>query len=227
MRLMLILLPFFFIVPNPAYSADQKSAQLMKAVERIDAINKRRPEQNNRHERAKDVLSARVLDRTNRVIGEVRNVILDRNGTIAFLNIEFNRMQMKIGALEVNYRDLGFQPVTNGYKMSYTDDQIEALAVELLANIETASGPAIDKHSLKALTGKNLHDVKGQKIAIIEDILFDNKGSRAELLLISMQYNSLSGKSFAIPFAELKSQNNILSVRNSFFDAMKLYAQEN
>ena len=127
----------------------------------------------------------------------------------------------------MNYRQLGIRPVSNGYKMSYTDDQIAELVPELLAGVETAAGSDEDvsqlekNHRSKDFSqGRAVHWVRSKMCCLI--LL----GGRAELLFVSMNYRGLRGETLALPFAEADFKKNGFVVSNVMADAMIEYAKE-
>ncbi len=223
MRLLFILSIMLFSFSAPVMA---ENARMTKALQRLEEINSYRPEQSSKHERSKDVLDNRVLDKTNRVVGEVNDVILTRNGSISSLNVNFNRMKLRTSSLYINYSDLGVRPVSNGYKMSYTDDQVAAIVPDILANIETASGKNADTYSTRKIIGRNIYSKNGRKLGKVKDILFDAKGHRAEMLYIVMGYKSVRGEKMAIPFSQASYEGSKINVKDSFADAMIAYAKQ-
>lgn len=225
MRLYLILSVVLSVFAMSLFNtAVAQSTDYMASLEKLNRINSYRPEQSPRHERSREIFSDRVLDRTNKVVGEVRDLILTRNGSIAHLDVEFDRLRLTTDRLVVNYPQLGIRPVSNGYKMSYTDDQIIELVPELLANIETAAGEDSDSYSLKKIIGSRVRAKDGRKLGKVEDVLFDSLGGRAEFLLVEMTQRSVRGELVAIPFSEARYGKKI-QVKDSFADAMIAYAR--
>ena len=221
MRIVLLSIILLFTYPVEVQAGN---ADVMQGVKRLEQINKRKPEQSSNYERSKDVLSGRMLDKTNRVVGKLNDIVLDRSGSIEMLDINFDRLRIDAKRLNLNYGQFGIRPASNGYKMSYTDDQIIELVPELLANIETASGRNTNTYSVKKLIGRTVYSRDGRKIAKISDILFDSAGNRAEFALVKMEYKGVRGKKFAIPFSVPSYRGKKISVKNDFADAMIEYA---
>ena len=203
-----------------------KGPGYVRALDLINRTNDYRPEQSPKHERSREIFSDRVLDKTNRVVGEVRDVVLDKNGVIQSVDIEFDRLRLPVDRMSVNYRQIGIRPVSNGYKMNYTDDQIEELVPELLAEIETAAGNGEEVRSLKKIIGQKISAKDGRVLGEVKDVLFDSLGGRAELLFISMNYKSSRGEALAIPFSESNFKKNGFVVSDVMADAMIEYASE-
>ena len=222
MRLIILAIVVAFIGMSPAHA---QSTRYIQALERINKINSYRPDQSPRHERSREVISDRVLDNQNRVVGEVRDIVLNRNGSIAMLYVEFDRLRLSTDKLMVSYPELGIRPVSNGYKMNYTDDQIADLVPELLANVETASGDDADTYSLKKLLGRKIYAEDGRTLGKIEDVLFDSLGGRAELLYINLSYKALRGDNMALPFGMASYKGKRITVNNDVADAMINFAE--
>lgn len=210
-------------IPQTTLAQD---ASFVRALDTINRVNRIRPEQSPRFERSKEIFSDRMIDSTNRVVGEVNDVIVDPNGAINMLDVEFNRLRLGTDKLAINYRELGIRPVSNGYKMNYTDDQITDLVPSLLAGVETASGEDANTFSVRKTIGRKIENTDGQILGTVDDVLFDNLGGRAELLLVAMSYKSLRGKYVAIPFAEANYRERNITVSNEFGQAMLEYAKD-
>ena len=196
-------------------------------IDQLKRINNYRPEQSARHMRARKILGSRMLDSTNRVVGEVNDLILDRSGSINMMDIDFNRMRLDTKSLMIGYGDMRVRPATNGYKMGQTDDEVKAMLPELLNNMETASGKNTKVLSLKKLLGSDLYNQDGDRIARIEDVLFSSTGSRAELLYIQMKERTVRGEEFAIPFSQIRIKGKRFSVSDKFSETMIHYGKLN
>ncbi len=213
------------LIANPAMAQD---ITYSRYLENLNQINKARPEQSPKFQASKDILNDRILDSTNRVVGEVKDLLLTRSGSIENLNANFNRLKLGTDDLYVSYNDLNIRPVTNGYKMSYTDDQIEEIFPTLLANMASAAGADQDEYSLKKIVGATVKAKDGRTLGKVEDVLFDQLGGRAELLLVSMNYKALRGKTLAVPFSLAKydaSESTLgVTMPDEMAEAMIAYA---
>lgn len=230
MRVILICLLFVIGFNVPVLAKDRirlGDNPYTQNIDELRRINNYRPEQSSRHTKAKKILGSRVLDSTNRVVGEVNNLILDRSGSINMLDVDFNRMRLDVESLMIGYGPMRIRPATNGYKIGQTDDEVKAMLPELLNNMETASGNQSNSLSLKKLLGADLYNQYGDRIARIEDVLFSSTGSRAELLYIQMKEKSVRGEKFAIPFSQIRIKGKRLSVSDKFADTMIHYGKLN
>ncbi|MCB1722042.1 MAG: PRC-barrel domain-containing protein [Rhodospirillales bacterium] len=226
MRLIFCTLMIMFAISSSAPATFAQDLKTTRIWEELEKIEKSRPLRSSRYISSKAVISDRVLDKTNRVIGEIRDVVLDRNGAISYLNIDFNRLRLGTGPILVDYDEMGLRPASNGYKMGYTDDDIRARLPQILSNIESASGQETDTYSIKNLVGHTLYSADGRKLGAIEDILFDHGGYRAELLYVALSHKSAHGKSLAIPFREAYYKTEKLILKNDYADTILVFAQE-
>lgn len=213
---------------SPAYAQD---FGFNNALQTINKVNSYRPEKSPKHQGAADILKDRILDSRNRVVGNVNDVILSRNGSIKLIDTDFDRLKLGTDNLIISYDDFNVRPVSNGYKMSYTDDQIEEVFPELLANIATAAGEGSETaFSLKKIVGAEVKSKDGRKLGTVQDVLFDSLGGRAELIFVGMDYKSARGEGVAIPFNVAKYDATYkavsLTVPNDMADAMIEYAKE-
>lgn len=191
----LIILP----VLSMPVRAEIQSLDYIHAVSAISEANRYNPQRSQHHTSAEALMAERVMDSKNKVIGEVRDIILNQSGAIAMLNVDLNRMRVGAGPLYLNYRQMGLRPVSNGYKMNYSDAQIEEMVPALLAGIEAAAG-ADNRFSVRKLIGRPVQNADGIVLGRVEDVLFDARGDYAQLLYVSVNHQGVRNKTMAIPF---------------------------
>lgn len=213
-----------FMLSVPALAQDYNHT-----LETLNNFNRIKPLQNPEYEHADDLLERRVLDRKNKVVGEVRDILLNTNGSISSIAVEFNRLRLNT-EVYLNTRTMDVSPVSNGYALSIEDDQIRDIYPELLAGIETASGQS-DVFSVKNITGAKIRAADGRYLGLVDQVLFGGHGERAEALYVKMKYGTLRGKSIAIPFGSAQfsthgSQTKI-TVNDTMADAMISFAKNN
>lgn len=221
MRLLLALI----LICVPLVKAFAEDFTVTRTWEELDEIDAARPLRSAKYKDAKAMLSARILDKTNHVIGEVDDIVLDRNGAIAQITVDFDRLRLGIGPLNINYNDMRTRKATNGFKLGYSDDEIRARVPQILAGIETASGEDQGTYSLKKLIGQPIYDAQGAKLGEIEDILFDQISGRAKFMALKFSEKSVRGKTAIIPFREARYQDAKLTISNNFSDILLAYIQ--
>ena len=168
-------------------------------LETLSDLNRIKPLQNHKYDPAADILERRILDRKHKVIGEVHDVILTRDGSIASLRVEFDRLHLG-GEVFLNYPAMRLKPVSNGYALGFDGDQIENMYPELLANVETASGAGDENFSVQALSGAPVLSRDGRRLGKVETVLFGSRGQRAEALYIAVERGVPRTFSVAVPF---------------------------
>ena len=225
MNIRLALVYFLLCVAAMPVSAQSYS----QTVESIARLNDYKPLQNPALERGSELLGHKVIDGKNRVIGEVRDIIVQPNGGIQFLNVEFNRLQL--GTLSLNYRQMGIKPASNGFAMALDDSQVESLYPTLLAEMETAAGEE-DLQSVKNMIGAKVKAENGRMIGTVDDVLFNSGATRVEAVYVGLKSGLLRGEHVAIPFGRsmvFKGREGFetIVVNNDVADAALEYAKEN
>jgi sporulation protein YlmC with PRC-barrel domain len=199
------------------------------AYDTIVKMNRIQPLQNPDLSKSADIINRRMLDRTNKVVGEVRDVLVSPNGSIEALNVDFNRL--RLGApVYLNYREMSVQAASDSYIVGFADNQIETLYPELLANVATAAGGDVETLSVKNVLGAEVKAQDGRMIGVVDDVLFSSNGDRADSLLINNKAGLMRGKTVAIPFgmadfAALNTGNTII-LENPEADALLNFAAE-
>lgn len=212
-----------------ATSAHAAAAVYNPKTQQITTLNRIDPLQNPQYESASDILKRRMLDRKNRVVGSIRDIVINENGNIAYIDVDFDRM--KLGRpVFVNYGSFNVKAVANGYSMAFDAKEIENLYPSMLAEIETAAGEE-DTYALSKMKGLELWTASGRRIGTVSDVLFGSEGRRAELLYVSLTTGNLRGAGVAIPFgqadySELSTKRRV-TLPDDTAEAVLLFAEEN
>ena len=82
-----------------------------RALEMITQLNQIEPKQNPGFDSADEILTRRILDHKNKVVGEVHDITIKENGSIAAMQVDFNRLRLGPEVF-VNYRDANARPST-------------------------------------------------------------------------------------------------------------------
>ncbi len=195
----------------PVY-AENSTADLLRFQKELATLNRIKPLQNPRYESAQDVLGGRVLDSTNKVVGELHDVLIGREGGIASLLVSFDRLRLGTDVY-LNYVSLGIQNVTNGYRLGFNDDEINEIYPELLANIESAAGDD-DMYSLKDILNKPVKTDDNRTIGSVETVFFDKEEDFVRSVYLHIKYQNIREHGVAIPLSalDIKNTNGRLSV---------------
>lgn len=195
-----------------SYSLAQDAAYLSH-LEKITTINSYTPEKSSKHERGTKIIEDRIIDRKNRVIGDVLDVGFDQKGGILALEVELNKIKRSIDPIFIDYKTLEIESAGNGFRTGFNRDQIE----EMLSSLRKSSNTtrkSLGGISIQKLLDADVKKSEIQKIGKVSDVLFDSVGSRAEYLFINMNYNGLRGAGVAIPFDQARfiKKGNTLEV---------------
>lgn len=161
-------------------------------------LNHIQPLQRHDYDTSKEILDRRILERKNKVIGDVDDVILNGNGNIVSLEVEFNRLGRR-QPVTLDYSAMNVEPATKGYILGFEQSEIENMYPAMLANIETAAGGDEENYSLKRLPGTEIRTPDGTRIGEITDVLFGARGQRAEAFYVTLGGPGRD-KGIAIPY---------------------------
>ena len=186
-----------------SFSAIPLSVHAQSAVrinQHISDLNQIKPLQNPAWQRSADVLKSRILDRKNKVVGDLEDIIVGQQGVVDSLKVDLNRLQLGT-EVYLNYNNMNIRSAERAYITNFDDDRIEEIYPELLANIESASGGDNGLISIKNLNNADVEAEDGRRLGKVEEIMFDiNSGNRAEALIIRVRASGIRGTSVAVPF---------------------------
>lgn len=194
----LTLVAAIFVLTCPAQSHAQG---LDPYYETLSQYNRIKPFQNPNWERSQNTLKSKVLDRKKKVIGDLQNIVLTPQGAISALDVDLNRL--RLGEVSLNYSNLNISAAERSYTLGFEEERVEEVYPELLANIETASGDNSDRISVKSLKNADVVADDGRRIGKVEEVLFSERGDRAEALMIRVNYKTVRGESVALPFSSV------------------------
>lgn len=182
-----------------AVSGSAFAQSYTEMYEQISTINRVQPLSNPSYARTYEVLTRKVQDRKNRVVGEVKDVLISKYGPVEALNVNLDRLNL--GTIIVDMQDTGIKSLRDSYAFAnYDEEGIQDLYPTLLANIQTAAGEDQNVVSLQNLTGASVKTTSGDMVGKVEDVLFSKTGNVAEALYVQMKYKTMSKDHIAIPF---------------------------
>lgn len=197
--------------------------QTARSLERLSELNRINPLQNPEYVRSDDVLTRKIIDRKNKVIGEVKDITLRNNGTIDTIATNFDRLRLG-DTVYLDFRQMSIRPVTNAYSLAMASEEVVDFYPQLLANIATASGEEDGAFSSKKIIGSNIYAQDGRNIGHVHQIMFGSNGTLASALLVEVNIGTTRGDYVAVPFrmTELSSKSGKLqgTVTNDLADAI-------
>lgn len=198
----LVLAGFVLAIAMPANVMAQSMIEYNRTMVDLRDINRVDPLQNPGLEHYEDIMDRGVMDSTSKVMGDVRNIVINQDGSIASIEAELDRMHMFTN-LYLNFNDMDIRGANNAYVVGFSSDQIEAMVPELMANIESAAGPS-GAFSAASLIGQRVTAEDGRIIGAVDNILFSEYGDRAEALYIAVKASGLRGRGVAVPFGSVR-----------------------
>ncbi len=187
---------------GPAFGQIQN---LDRSVEQLAELNRYPPLRSSAFDLTGEVIGRKIVDRKNKVIGSVSDIIIDSNGSIQSYQVKFDRLNMT-ESVNLNARELKSADFAKRYSIDIEGSELESLFPQLLAGMETASGEA-GLYSVNRIRGAEVLSGDGRRLGKVENILFDSGGTRARGLYVDFTVTGISGKSAAVPFRMVKYEN--------------------
>lgn len=209
MRLIILAIIAVLLMLTPPASAQSVPGALSK----ISELNKSDLTQNPRYETGEDILSRKMVNADNQVVGTIQNVIVAANGRVDALEVSFDRLRLQT-PVYLDFADLNIGTTVSSYKLDFEDNQIVSLYPELLAGIETAAGSE-NIYSLKALQGLPLRSETGRLLGRVEDLVFDNNGEFVRAYSVSSQITGSRGRRLSLPFDSVSISSTDLGNREA------------
>jgi len=163
---------------------------------------------------ASKLKGAAVFDKQNRKIGDVRDIILDPDGRVAAIAVDFNgnvggngnnggSRTIKIGMNDLKATTVNGEPrflVTLSEQQLASAPKYELNPKNRNGNGNGGSTAELQRSQILAsnLMGADVFDRQNQKIGSVKDVVLDPSGRVAEVVL------STSGRNVAVPMQELR-----------------------
>ena len=199
LRLTLILLAFSL----PAYAQDiEEEERLLTSITFLDYLrehNRIKPMQNPKYEHGTDILDRRIMDQTKKAIGQVKDVVVSTDGKIRYLKIDFDKISLR-KEVYLDYHQMNVGANNNGYTLSFRKEEIKGLYSKFTRQIT----PHSDQISLVSIMGKEIRDTNKIRLGTIDEILFDEFGSKVEQIFIKVNYGLIRDAGLAIPFESVE-----------------------
>lgn len=170
---------------------------------RVLALNQISPKQNPQYQLGTKVLSRRLIDQNRRGLGDVTDIALGAGG--ALKSVEANVVATGFDQdLSFDVTAYNVNPESDAYSVTLTRDQIENNIPEFMANIATAAGDTVNQPiTVKSLIGGRVQTNKGNQVAVVNDVLIDEKRKAAVALLLTLMGGS-GRTTIAVPYADAK-----------------------
>lgn len=171
-------------------------ARLIKLNEK-DFYNKRGLE---------DTIKGKIQDRTNRVIGEVQDVLVKPNGFVETVVAEidgFGSDQLFLSAEE-----LAMETTRSGYRLPFHRDAMDEMLPAILSNIATAAG-TVDEPltALSSFDGRaifvpgNVSERRSkERFAQVSNVIMNQEGTQVTGLIIERINGAADAEAIIIPY---------------------------
>lgn len=203
-----------FAIPQNAMAQD-----ISRSLEQLSAVNEINPRQNPNLEGSERILDRNILDRKNKVVGEVQDITIKTNGTIDSIVTAFDRLRLN-NTVYLNFRNMRIRPTEDGYALAMDSEEIEDFYPNLLADIATASGAEDETFSTKNMIGAKLKAEDGRNLGEIREVLFGLNGTRVTALLAEINIGTTRGDLVAIPFRTMELTQNYSKITATVSDEM-------
>ncbi len=170
---------------------------------RLLMLNQLPPRQNPAFKLGTRALNHRLIDQNRRGLGKVTDITIGQGGRLTSSQADIiatgfdQNLTFDVTAYNVTSE-------SDVYSVTLTREQVQDNIPEFLAGIETAAGddPA-ESVTLTSLVGARVQTSQGNQIAIVEDVLIEEKRKMAVALLLTLMGGS--GKStVAIPYSDAR-----------------------
>lgn len=210
-----------FLMATTPVRAEMDAAFSLTLAE-YNAVN---PKQSNLFERGSALAQGKILDSQNRSVGDIHDIMIDKNGTVVAVQTSLGRLGKGEVDLPLNYSQLAMFPVTGGYKINQTGNKMAEILPQLLADVQTAAGAGSDMLSLKRLIGMSVRSESGTRIGKVEDVAFQYEGARAHSLLVRVNYKAVAGKTVAVPLNAPRYEENGIVLTEAQSQALVEFAK--
>ncbi len=228
-KLMMIAVVMSLSVSLPPSVQAATKSEVIAFQSELSDLNRLKPLQNPRHELAHEILDGKLIDRENKVIGGVGDILVSAEGDVLTLYSDLDRLRLGSGVF-LNYADMDMVHVSNGYKVGMSSDELTTAFPELLANIETAAGDG-GAISVKNILGLGVYGEQGVKLGQIGEILFDQAKSHIRGIYLSVSYKTVRNHGVAIPFNSLKFEqkngSTVAVMDQDYADGIVKYVKDN
>jgi len=216
------------IMQNPL-KADSSNVSI-DVRQQLQELNRFKPLQNPKFERGTDVLDRRIIDRKNKVIGEVEDLVVSSAGRVTAIRADLDRLHLSQEVF-LNVEEFRIIPLSDAFGIQSDSEDIKSQYPQLLASIETAAGDGTDSFSAKNIIGIRLWTRDGRNLGEVDDILFNQEGNAILAIYTRLDYQNLRGSEVAIPFNnisfEQKRRRFSGVLDNDFADAVIEIARAN
>jgi sporulation protein YlmC with PRC-barrel domain len=220
----------FLAAPAQAELTPEKAAELTDYRLILASMNEKNPLENPLVESTEELLQRDLQDSTNKVFGEIDDLLINENGKIEMLVTTVEGIGVGKQTLFLSTNEVRTSLGLHAYEIPYHRDEMEDLLPQILAQTETAAGDG-NLTSLRSLNGRMVVTPDGKRFAKVKTAITDQQ-ARHIIGLVLANIAGVSGKGeIAVPYDRgLRIENtgfeNKIEIDPAFADAVQTFAKE-
>lgn len=172
-----------------------------RVLEKLAALNRLPPLRSSEFDLGREVIGRKIIDRKNKVVGEIKDVIIDSNGNVGTYLVSFDRLKIGGQGVYISAGELKMGDFTKRYTINMNDAELEAVLPTMLANTQSAAGPESGLQSIRRLTDADVLVEDGRRLGKVQNILFAENGKKARGLYVAFTHSAIGQKQAAVPFS--------------------------
>lgn len=169
-------------------------------------LNRIRPDQNPNITLGKNQLNARILDKNQRTLGKVIDIVVAADGKFETIltKVDISGFREDVAFDVASYV---IDPTPDTFTISLDKSQLKDNIAQLMAATSTASGET-GPFTVKALQNGDIYKADGSQIAKVKDVLIDNRNLKIISMLVTISSGTKRGSTVAIPYEAAQAKLN-------------------
>lgn len=208
------------LLSSPVFAQDGVSPSIT-----LKEMNRIKPLQNPRYIHFEDILDRRIVDSRSKVVGEMKDVIINQDGAIVWLLVNFDRLHLR-KSVYLDYIAMDVESMDDAYRLPFNSEELAGLYKKLT----TALPKDQELFSLSEIMGRSVVNANEENIADVAEILFNQEGRAVDAYYLNVSYKTIRNQGVAIPFAvpleSYKYQKMRFLVPQSWSDLILDYADK-
>ena len=148
---------------------------------------------------SRKLFSGQVSDNEDRVIGEIKDIIIGEGGEVMGIIAVLGRLSL--GDVYMNTQDMKLEGSEKGYRIAYSGNVLKKIFLDMPKT--PPQSPEGKILSAKALYKKDVITRKGDSFGKIVDLLFSEDARHVEAILMEVDFGPLRKTLIAVPMEAL------------------------
>ncbi|PZP54720.1 MAG: hypothetical protein DI586_09040 [Micavibrio aeruginosavorus] len=169
-------------------------------------LNRVKPGQNPDLILGKNQLNGRILDKNQRTIGKVRDILVAPNGKFetVLTKIDVSGFREEVAFDVASYVT---EPTPDTFTVALDKDQLKQNMPKLMAATNTAAGSS-SSLTISSLQNGTIYKPDGTVIAKVKDVLIDTRNMQISSLVVKLSSGNNRGAEIAIPYEAAAAKLN-------------------